>query len=69
MLKKEGSIAPQLVTYHNIAYMLNLMSTLRQSIIHGRFPEFVREFMLDMFPAKDYPDWAVAALIDAGITL
>lgn len=49
---------------------LTLMQSVRQSIVEGRFPEFIRTFMKRMFPSRDqYPSWAVDALASVNITL
>lgn len=70
MLKKdESGIGAQLVTYHNVAYMLALMRRMRQSIIDGTFEAFVQQFMLQQFPDRTYPQWAVDALTEADIAL
>ncbi|TYZ64046.1 hypothetical protein PybrP1_011904 [[Pythium] brassicae (nom. inval.)] len=70
MLKKdESGIGAQLLTFHNVAYMLALMRRMRQAIIDGRFEPFVQQFMLQQFPARDYPQWAVDALTEAEIEL
>ena len=34
-----------------------------------RFPEYIREFFKEMFPAGDYPDWAVRALKRVNVDL
>ncbi|XP_008102023.2 queuine tRNA-ribosyltransferase catalytic subunit 1 isoform X1 [Anolis carolinensis] len=58
------------VTVHNIAYQLNLMRSIRESIIEQRFPEFVQNFMKTMYGNSDhYPQWATEALDSVGITL
>ena len=67
-LKNEG-IASRLVTYHNICYMMRLMTSIRDAIIEQRFPQFVREFMDRYFIDQKYPLWVVEALHDAGIDL
>ncbi|KAJ0406007.1 hypothetical protein ATCC90586_001353 [Pythium insidiosum] len=67
--KEEGGVGAQLVTLHNVTYMLTLMRTLRQSIIDGNFEQFVQQFMINQFPDKQYPAWAVDALTEAGIRL
>lgn len=69
LLKKEDGIGAQLITYHNVTYMLTLMRRLRQSIIDGHFEQFVQEFMVTMFPDKKYPQWTVDALTEAQIAL
>jgi len=62
-------LAWQLITYHNIAYQMKLMRSIREAIIEGKFPEFVKRFMILQYPKNDYPKWAVDALHVAGITL
>ncbi|XP_069653567.1 queuine tRNA-ribosyltransferase catalytic subunit 1 [Haliaeetus albicilla] len=58
------------LTIHNIAYQLNLMGSIRESILAQRFPEFVREFMSTMYGARErVPPWVVEALATVGITL
>ncbi|XP_054858460.1 queuine tRNA-ribosyltransferase catalytic subunit 1 [Eublepharis macularius] len=58
------------VTVHNIAYQLNLMRLMRESIMEQRFPEFVQDFMKTMYGNKgSYPLWAKEALASVGITL
>ncbi|ETL88238.1 queuine tRNA-ribosyltransferase [Phytophthora nicotianae] len=64
-----GSIGAHLITYHNVTYMLNLMRRLRQSIIDEKFEQFVQNFMLQQFPDRNYPQWAVDALTEAKISL
>ncbi|GAB9464511.1 Queuine trna-ribosyltransferase [Globisporangium polare] len=70
MLKKEESgIGAQLLTFHNVTYMLTLMRRMRQAIIDGEFEPFVQQFMLQQFPDREYPQWAVDALTEAKIAL
>ncbi|XP_029862821.1 queuine tRNA-ribosyltransferase catalytic subunit 1-like [Aquila chrysaetos chrysaetos] len=58
------------LTIHNIAYQLNLMGSIRESILAQRFPEFVREFLSTMYGARErVPAWVVEALATVGITL
>ena len=62
-------LSAQLITYHNIAYQMRLMKEMRDSIIDGSFPNYVKEFMLKRFPNGDFPKWTVEALADASIFL
>lgn len=57
------------ITIHNIAYQLNLMLSVRESILQQRFPEFVQDFMRTMYSDKKYPKWATDALESVNITL
>ncbi|XP_056433161.1 queuine tRNA-ribosyltransferase catalytic subunit 1 [Gadus chalcogrammus] len=69
-LFKNDTAAMHHITIHNISYQLTLMLSARQSIIDGRFPDFVKNFMRKMFPSSDqYPSWAVDALASVNITL
>nr|KAI8748267.1 queuine tRNA-ribosyltransferase-like [Biomphalaria glabrata] len=61
--------ACNIITVHNVAYQLNLMSSMRQSIFEDKFPEFVQQFFTDMFPDGDYPDWTLQALASVNIHL
>ncbi|XP_074666762.1 queuine tRNA-ribosyltransferase catalytic subunit 1 [Strix aluco] len=56
------------LTIHNIAYQLNLMGSIRESILAQRFPEFVREFLRTMYGPR-VPAWVAEALAAVGITL
>lgn len=69
LLKVDGSIAPQLLTIHNIAYMMQLTRSMREAIIAGTYPDFVRNYLTIMFPAGDVPEWVVDALEAADIKL
>jgi queuine tRNA-ribosyltransferase len=68
LVGKEG-IGSQLLTYHNIAYQLQLMRRLRQSIVDNSFPDFAQDIMKSHFPNRNYPLWCVEALQASGITL
>ncbi|CAH1785518.1 unnamed protein product [Owenia fusiformis] len=63
------TIACHLVTLHNVAYQLNLMKYVRKSIMEDTLPKFIQNFMLEQFPHKQYPQWAVDALSTVGVTL
>lgn len=69
-LFKSDTAAMHHITVHNIAYQLTLMRSVRQSIVEGCFPEFIRTFMKRLFPSRDqYPGWAVDALASVNVTL
>ena len=67
VLMKTEALGPQLLTYHNIAYMMRLVRNMRQAIIEQRYPAFVKEFLITMFPQKNVPLWVVDALHSANI--
>lgn len=66
---KDSSIGAQLLTLHNIAYLTRLTNKARQAIIDGRFEQFVQQFMLNLYPNKEYPKWSYDALTFAGVKL
>ncbi|XP_055948048.1 queuine tRNA-ribosyltransferase catalytic subunit 1-like [Argiope bruennichi] len=68
IIRKEPA-ACHMITTHNIAHQMNLMKSIRESILEERFPQFIEDFMLKMFPNKDYPPWAVDALQAVNIHL
>jgi len=68
LVTKEPSAA-LLVTYHNIRHMMNLGKNLRQSIIDGRFEEFVNDFLRRQFPTGEVPLWVREALEVADIDI
>ena len=58
----------QLVTHHNIAYMMRLVREMRAAIIAGTYEDYVRAFVHRMFPrAGDIPAWVLEACDAAGI--
>ncbi|XP_064355325.1 queuine tRNA-ribosyltransferase catalytic subunit 1 [Dromaius novaehollandiae] len=69
-LLRSDTAALHHLTVHNIAYQLNLMRAVRESILAQRFPRFVRDFMRTMYGSRErYPAWAVEALASVGIPL
>lgn len=68
-LCKREALGAILITHHNIYYMIHFMRSMRESIIEGRFEEFVKEFFNKQFPDKKYPSWCIDALNVAGIDL
>ncbi|XP_069688477.1 queuine tRNA-ribosyltransferase catalytic subunit [Periplaneta americana] len=63
------TVACHLLSVHNIAYQLRLMRSIRESIEQQCFPDFVCNFMLTMYPDKNYPQWIIDALDAVGIQL
>ncbi|TFJ81110.1 hypothetical protein NSK_007752 [Nannochloropsis salina CCMP1776] len=54
-LLKSGALGCQLVTYHNLAYMLGLMRRMRSAIMQGgqAFPRFVVRFLTTHYASKN----------------
>jgi tRNA-guanine family transglycosylase len=69
MFKENNALAAQLLTKHNIYYMMTLMRTMRQAIMEGpaQHTEFVRQFFRVQYPEGDVPLWAVEALATVDI--
>lgn len=63
------TVACHLLTVHNIAFQMKLMEDIRDSIKQQKYPEFVQNYMLNVYPDKEYPDWIVNALQAVNITL
>eukprot|EP00605_Chrysophyceae_sp_TOSAG23-4_P001342 GSChrysophyteH1.ASY1.ANO1.1459.1 assembled CDS len=64
MFKDSSPLGAQLLTTHNIAYLMHLMRSMRESILQGTSAhrEFILNFLQDYFPAGDVPIWVVDAL-------
>lgn len=56
-----------LVSAHNVAYTQNLTHRIREAIVAGRFPDFVRSFMHTQYGEGGCPDWVRDALEHVGI--
>ncbi|KAH7440932.1 hypothetical protein KP509_03G016600 [Ceratopteris richardii] len=68
-LVTKEAMGSQLVSYHNVAYMMKLSRDLHHSILEGRFPEFVQGFLRKQFPQGDVPEWVCNAMEVAGIDI
>ncbi|ESW08272.1 hypothetical protein PHAVU_009G033100 [Phaseolus vulgaris] len=68
-LVTKDAMGSQLLSYHNLYYMLQLSRNLHSSIVEGRFPEFVCDFLHKMFPKGDVPEWVCDAMEVAGIDI
>ena len=72
--KTNNAVAAQLLTNHNIAYMMRLVRSMRQAILEDRYAEFCRTFVKQQFVGEEnggqnVPTWVVEALEAAGISL
>ncbi|XP_031833295.1 tRNA-guanine transglycosylase isoform X2 [Nomia melanderi] len=61
--------ACHLLSIHNIAFQMRLMQDIRQSIKNQKFPEFIQQFMLNLYPNQEYPAWIINALKAVNVTL
>lgn len=69
LLKANNPIAVQLLTQHNVTYMMSLVTRMRKAVLNKGFPCFVKEFMNKHFPEGGIPGWVKDALDAAGISL
>ena len=60
--------AVEMISFHNVYYLLNLMKKIREAIINKKVNEFVEDFIKKQFKdsADGVPDWVVNNLIKAG---
>lgn len=74
LFKAGNPVAIELLTQHNIAYMMKLVREMRESIIDDRFSEYAQRFISMQFPGvesggENVPVWVIEALSSAGIDL
>eukprot|EP00796_Vickermania_ingenoplastis_P005928 gene5928-4240_t len=65
----KDSIGATLLSYHNIAFLINLTRGARAAIEAGTFTNYVQQFFVSYFPDKKYPVWIVQALSAVNIPL
>lgn len=59
-------LASNLITIHNVFFQLQLMRDMRTAIEDDKFPEFVKEFMDELYP-EEKPKWIAEALKSVNI--
>jgi queuine tRNA-ribosyltransferase len=71
MFKDNNALSSQLLTTHNVAYMMRLMRTMRIAIAGGKdsHVKYIQTFLSNMFPEGDVPMWVVDALASVDITV
>ncbi len=71
LLQRNVPLAAQLMTHHNLTYMMSLTTQMRNAIIENKYPQFVMKFIKEMFFDKneECPAWVINALVAAGIHL
>ena len=73
LLKTESvganGVGGQMLSLHNIAYMLKLSKEMREAIKEKRFAKFVQDFMIKQYPSCEYPKWIEEAMKVAEIKL
>lgn len=68
LMATRDTVGAHLLTIHNTWYQLELMRTIRQSIVEDRFEEFVQTFFKNKF-GDDTPTWAREALAKVNIRI
>ena len=63
--------AVEMISFHNVFYLLSLMKKIREAIINGKVNEFVEDFLKKQFKdsKEGVPDWVVNSLTKAGCDL
>jgi tRNA-guanine family transglycosylase len=57
-----------LISYHNVYYLLNLMKKLRNAILDNKVQEYVQDFVEKQYiNQRKYPRWVYEALTKAGL--
>lgn len=60
--------AVNMISFHNVYYLLSLMKKIRTAIIEGKVNEFCQKFFHEQFDYK-YPQWVYQALKKAGVNI
>jgi queuine tRNA-ribosyltransferase catalytic subunit len=74
LFKANNPVGVELLTQHNIAYMMKLVRSMRDAIIANAFQDYVKRFITMQYPGmsmggEDIPRWVIDALQAAGIDL
>lgn len=74
LFKAGNPVAVELLTQHNIAYMMKLVRDMREAIIANQFPKYVKQFINMQYRGienggEEIPRWVIDALSAAGIDL
>jgi tRNA-guanine family transglycosylase len=62
----ESSLMCSLVSIHNVYFQLQLMRDIREAISNDTYPEFVKNFMNELYP-DEKPKWIVESLASVNI--
>ncbi|XP_043251922.1 queuine tRNA-ribosyltransferase catalytic subunit isoform X1 [Colletes gigas] len=63
------TVACHLLSVHNIAFQMKLMQDIRRSIMEQNFPKFIQQYMLNLYPDKNYPSWIINVLETVNVKL
>ena len=69
LFKDNDPLGAQLMTVHNISYMMRLMRTMRNAILAGEnaYITFIIDFLLKQYHGQSIPEWVMHGLKEAGI--
>ena len=62
----ESSLMSSLLSVHNVYFQLQLMREIREAISENKFPQFVKDFMDELYP-DEKPKWIVESLASVNI--
>ena len=73
MFKDNNPLASQLLTVHNVCYMMQLMRSMRRAVLGGEYmhQQYVSNFIGEFFPleqGREVPLWVQQALASVGMT-
>ncbi|XLS71826.1 hypothetical protein HN51_028691 [Arachis hypogaea] len=68
-LVTKDAVESQLLSYHNLYYMMRLSRNLHTSMVEEKFPKFVCDFLQTMFPKGDVLEWVCNAMEVAEIDI
>ncbi|XP_055606690.1 queuine tRNA-ribosyltransferase catalytic subunit-like [Uranotaenia lowii] len=62
-------VACSIISIHNVAFQLKLMSDMRESIKSNTFPNFIQSYMKQRYPDGKVPKWIVEALAAVNVVI
>ncbi|WPG98806.1 Queuine tRNA-ribosyltransferase catalytic [Acrodontium crateriforme] len=65
------TVGAHLLSIHNVHYLLDMMRQVREAIIEGKYPGFLKAYYWRRYAGdkEKYPSWAVEALRGVGVDL
>ena len=68
-LMKKDTTAIQLISIHNVHFLIHMLRDLRQAVLDGTAEDFSKKFLNDYFKAEGIPEWINEAMEYAGVQL
>ncbi|XP_018024630.1 queuine tRNA-ribosyltransferase catalytic subunit 1 [Hyalella azteca] len=66
---EKNPVGCHLLSIHNIAYQMQLMSRIRASVKEGKFTQFAEDFFKKFYRGQPYPRWVVDSMAAVNIHL